>query len=563
VTRWLNHLSIRGKVVLAFAAALICMLGLGLFAIARLSAVNANAADIRDNWMPSLGILGQMAQATERLRANQAALLLATADAERNRFASITKDQLALYSSARQSYQHLITHGEEQRLAEKIDATWKMYAQASDRFAQLMASGSREAALTLFQVDMGEAMRDFRDALQADIALQLHDGKLAGDVGEALGAAAYYWILAAMALTSLVCAAAGWAIVRDVSRPIATMTAAMRRLAAHDMTAEVAGAGRGDEIGAMAGAVQVFKDNMIEAARLTAEQTAEQTARERRAARLAELVQDFEGRIGQRVAHVSSSATQLEATAHTMTATASQTNAQATNVATAAGQASVNVQTVATAAEELSASISEITNQVAQSSRIAESAVQNARHTDVVVRALAESARKIGDVVGLISTIAGQTNLLALNATIEAARAGDAGKGFAVVASEVKSLASQTASATQEIDSQIQQIQTATNAAVTAIQGIVGVIEEVSAITAAIAAAVEEQGAATNEITRNVQQAAVGTQEVTSNIAGVSQAATETGSAASQVLSASGILSKEAEALSADVGRFARDVKAA
>jgi methyl-accepting chemotaxis protein len=221
------------------------------------------------------------------------------------------------------------------------------------------------------------------------------------------------------------------------------------------------------------------------------------------------------------------------------------------------------VQTVAAAAEQLTASISEISRQVAQSAQRSGQAVADAQRTDVIVRALAEAAEKIGHVVGLISNIAGQTNLLALNATIEAARAGDAGKGFAVVASEVKSLANQTAKATEEIGAQIGQIQAATQEAVLAIQGITGTIEEVSAIAVSIAAAVEEQGAATGEIARNVQQTAKSARDVTTNIAGVNRAATETGLAAGQVLDAAGDLSRQAEQLTREVGGFLAEVRAA
>jgi len=221
------------------------------------------------------------------------------------------------------------------------------------------------------------------------------------------------------------------------------------------------------------------------------------------------------------------------------------------------------VQTVASAAEQLTASISEISRQVLQSSRITERAVADARRTDTVVRALSDGAQKIGDVVGLITSIAGQTNLLALNATIEAARAGDAGRGFAVVASEVKNLAQQTAKATDEIGAQIGQIQTATGEAVEAIRAITGVIEEVSTIATAIASAVEQQGAATAEIARNVQQTAVSAHEVTSNIAGVSQAANDTGAAAAQVLSAAEGLSRQAATLTDEVNEFAAGIRAA
>ena len=354
-----------------------------------------------------------------------------------------------------------------------------------------------------------------------------------------------------------------WISLGGIVRPVRLLTESMTRLAGSDWSTAVPGTGRKDEIGAMAKTVAVFKTNGIEATRLAAEQVAEQKAKEQRAARLEALTGGFEKTAGELVGMVSSAATELQATAHAMTTTASQTTQQATTVAAAAEEASVNVQTVASAAEELAASISEISRQVAQSAKVAGRAVEDARRTDTVVRALAEGAQKIGEVVGLISNIAGQTNLLALNATIEAARAGDAGKGFAVVASEVKSLATQTAKATDDIGRQIAQIQAATKEAVESIQSIGATIGEVSAIAAAIAAAVEEQGAATQEIARNVQQAAIGTTEVTSTIGGVNEGASSTGAAATQVLGAAEELSRQSERLSGEVGRFIAGVKAA
>jgi methyl-accepting chemotaxis protein len=352
-------------------------------------------------------------------------------------------------------------------------------------------------------------------------------------------------------------------IARGILRPLLGMTAAMMRLATGDNAVEIPARGNTDEIGDMARAVEVFKQNGIETARLTAAQEAERTAKEQRQMRLDTLTRAFEVKAGELVGQVSSAATELQATAQSMTGTAGQATQQATNVAAAAEQASANVQTVAAAAEELASSITEISRQVAQSAKVAGKALEDAKRTDGVVQALAEGAQKIGEVVGLISSIAGQTNLLALNATIEAARAGDAGKGFAVVASEVKSLATQTAKATEEIARQITQIQTATKDAVDSIRGIGTTIGEISEIAAAIAVAVEEQGSATQEIARNVQQAAAGTQEVSSNIVGVSQGANDTGAAASQVLGAAGELSRQAEQLRSEVGLYITGVKAA
>ncbi len=265
------------------------------------------------------------------------------------------------------------------------------------------------------------------------------------------------------------------------------------------------------------------------------------------------LAETFEGKLGPLVRGVSTEAGTLKGTAATMSAAAEQTSAQASTVAAAAEEASVNVQTVAAAAEQLHASVSEISRQVGHSTRITSEAVEAAQHSNATVLGLSSAAQKIGDVVKLISDIASQTNLLALNATIEAARAGEAGKGFAVVASEVKSLANQTAKATENIASQVQAMQSATTEAVSSIQGISQTITTISEIATAIAAAVEEQGQATQEIARNVQEAARGTDQVSSNIAGVKQAAIETGSSAGLVLSSATHLGQQADTLRADV----------
>jgi methyl-accepting chemotaxis protein len=350
---------------------------------------------------------------------------------------------------------------------------------------------------------------------------------------------------------------------QGVCRPLLAMTGVMSKLAGGDFALAVPATERRDEVGRMAKSVLVFKDNMIAARDAAAREAAEQKLREARAKRIGELTNGFDADVSSVLRTVASATTEMQSTAASMTATAEETSRQAAAVAAGAEEASTNVQTVASASEELTASITEISRQVSESARIANQAVEEAGRTNASVQGLADAAQKIGDVIKLINDIAGQTNLLALNATIEAARAGEAGKGFAVVASEVKSLATQTAKATEEITTQVGAIQSATRHAVDAIQGIGKTIGQINGIATTIAAAVEEQGAATQEISRNVQQAAAGTQEVTSNITGVNQAASDTGAAATQVLSATSELSKQSETLRGQVEHFLAAVKAA
>jgi methyl-accepting chemotaxis protein len=372
------------------------------------------------------------------------------------------------------------------------------------------------------------------------------------------------WMLVAFALAFiLMCSLSLW-IGRSISKALSAMVAAMTKLAAGDVKVTAPGLGRRDEIGEMADAVEVFKNNMIETERLRAEQQeAEKLQAERRKADMRELADAFEGAVGEIVETVSQASTELEASATTLTASATRSQQVTTTVAAASEQASANVQSVATATEELSSSVNEISRQVQESARMAGEAVGQARTTNDRVGELSKAAGRIGDVVELINTIAGQTNLLALNATIEAARAGEAGRGFAVVASEVKALAEQTAKATGEISQQISGIQSATQDSVNAIREISGTIERLSEISSTIAAAVEEQGAATQEISRNVMQAAQGTQQVSDNIGDVQRGAGETGSASSQVLSAAQMLSGDSNRLKVEVEKFLSSVRAA
>lgn len=351
---------------------------------------------------------------------------------------------------------------------------------------------------------------------------------------------------------------------RAISRPIVAMTDAMGSLAEGDLETVIPARGRKDEIGEMSIAVQVFKDNAVEKVRLEAEQATrdKNLAEEKHQAQL-KLADDLENSVKSVIQTIAGAATEMQATAEGMTATAQQAGQQSTAVAGATERASENVQTVAAASEELSSSITEISRQVSGSREVTENAQATSKNATETIQKLADMAQKVGEVVSLITDIASQTNLLALNATIEAARAGEAGKGFAVVASEVKSLANQTAKATEDISAQITGMQTATEDSVKAIEDIRQVIDKLGETSTSIAAAVEEQSASTQEISRNAQQAADGTLEVSSNIGSVQTAVTETGAAAQEVLSAASELSQQSESLDQQMDKFLDSIRAA
>ena len=353
------------------------------------------------------------------------------------------------------------------------------------------------------------------------------------------------------------------AIVLGVARALDSMTGTMGRLSTGDLTVAIPSIDRADEVGAMAKSVGVFKEALTSAGRLRAEQDALRTRTEQeRRAMMITLADRFESRVSSVVAAVAEAAEQLQHTAQSLSSTAGETTRQSSVVATASEQTMQNVQTVAAATEELSSSIQEIGSQAAESARIVGSAVTQANETSAKVNALSEAAAKIGSVVTLISEVANQTNLLALNATIEAARAGEAGKGFAVVASEVKSLAGQTARATEDIAGHIKAIQASTESSAKGIHDIAQTINRVDEISTAIAAAVEEQGAATREISRSAQQAAAGSSDVSTSIASVTEASLQTGAGAAQVLAAADALTKNGANLRRQVDEFLREIRA-
>ena len=384
------------------------------------------------------------------------------------------------------------------------------------------------------------------------------------DTVEAAQAQSRMHTILSVAVLALITLGLTFWIGRSLSQPILRLTGVTNRIAEGDFAIEVPDRGRRDEVGTLAKAIDVLREHSAEAARLVAEEARLKSgaAEERRVA-MAKLADAFEASVKRAVEGIGTAATGMEASADSMTSAAATSDSQTVAAASAAEETSVNVGTVATATEELSASIQEIARQVSHSTEIASGAVSEAERANAVMSGLAESAKSVGEVVMLINDIAQQTNLLALNATIEAARAGEAGKGFAVVASEVKSLATQTAKATEDIQTKVAEIQSMTDTAVGAIQAIGGTVSRMNEITSSVAAAVDEQGAATREIAGNIQQAAGGAQQVSQNVAAAQRAVAETKTVAAGVLDAAGSVTRETAELRGEVERFLADVRAA
>ena len=558
---WVKTVLISSLTLLSLAA-----VGQGAVSVSKTAVVERNLAAVTGNWLPSVSIINEINTATRdvRVRLYRLAVASNSTDAFAENEAALNEANRNL-DTLRHRYEAFISSAEERALYEAFNTTWLRYAEQEERVRTLMKQGNKAEALALLtSSEMGNLNRAAMQALTKGVELNKRGASASGAAASESAAAAILTAYVATAISLVIGLGAILFSLFGIARPIERMTAAMGKLAAGDATIAVPGTTRQDELGAMAAAVQVFKDNLIRARRLEEESAqARASAEEQRKAGMRQMADAFEQAVGGIVGTVSASATELQATAQTMTATASQTASQSTAVAAAAEEAATNVNTVAAAAEELGVSVQEIGRQVMGSSDLAQRAVGEADQTAQLVQELNGAVSRIGDVVGLISNIASQTNLLALNATIEAARAGEAGRGFAVVASEVKELASQTARATGEISEQIAHIQNATREAVGAIGSIMTRVREINGVTATIAAAVEEQGAATQEIVRNVAQASTGTSEVTGNIAGVARASEETGAAASQVLASASELSRQSERLSAEVQRFLSGVRAA
>jgi len=560
------HISVKWALTGLFGLAAVASAAQGLISVRKISDMRQDISEIGSVRLPAVNVVNQINTAISDHRVKLYRLVLSSNTAE-----EVAENRKALDGAAativnlRHDYDAMGKSGDERALNDRFTTLWTTYLTQQQRVIDTLAAGRKdEAVAQLLGPELLQLATSASDTLKKTVAVNKAMADQAVEESLSEADAAIRTAALATAFTLLLSIVAGFFGFLRITRPIQRMTAAMKVLAGGDTAVVIPGAGRQDEIGAMAEAVGVFRDNLVHTRQLEQETSAARlSAEEQRKMGMLQMADGFEAAVSGIASLVSSSATELQATAQSMAGTAADTARQSTTVALSAEAAAVNVTMVAASAEELGSSIEEIGRQVAGSADLARKAVEEASQTAALVQELNEATSLIGDVATLIASIAGQTNLLALNATIEAARAGTAGRGFAVVAAEVKDLAAQTARATQDISHQIGRIQGSTGLAVRAIDSIGGRIREISGVATAIAAAVEEQGAATQEIVRNVAEAATGTGDVTNTIAHVAGAAEETGASASQVLAAASELSLHSERLQAEMARFVATVRAA
>jgi methyl-accepting chemotaxis protein len=558
----ISRLSISAKLFAIVSFLFLVIAIIGGFAFMQMRAINAAAHDIQAQWLPSVRWVGEMRVQSARFRAVLRDHLI-VADAERADVDKNLAARKADFETAAKAYRPLISSPAERELADQLEKQWQSFTGESAEVQSLASKGDIAAAKDINAkkvVPTGRAM----DATLAKL-VELNDkgAEAAGQGADATYRSAI--LLMAVILGGAIVLGLGAAIymVRDIRHGIGSILKPMGQLTDGELSVAIPHQGEATEIGRIASALQIFKEALIAKKVSDEAAKAEDAIKAARAQRIGTATGNFEAMIGELVGSLSSASTELEASAMTMTKTSDATMSLSDSAASASRAVTENIQAVAAATEEITSSVNEIGRQVHESNRIASTAVSQAQKTDESIARLSLAAGRINDVVKLITEVAEQTNLLALNATIEAARAGEAGRGFAVVASEVKALATQTAKATSEIDTQVADMQAATAETVAAIKEIGSTITLISEVSSAIAAAVEQQGAATQEIARNVQQSAQLSTQVASEVTEVKRGSSETSAASGEVLTAAHSLARESDHLRSQVETFLDTVRAA
>ncbi len=560
----MKNAKIKYKIIIPVVCLILVVIGGNALQYKAMSEITKQTDLISDDLLPRIKIVLNMNVDLSNYRRSQYNYALATTPTDKQKYADRIKKANDEFEAGMAEYGKMLRPDQDEQggFFKTIQKEWGEYEKTSEEIIRMVEMGDTANAL---QAIMGSAS-NYEEVSNAVEGIVKVNERNAGNAGAVADHEAYESrIIAVSIIVLLIAMGTGLVIllVRGIGGPIVNITRYMGVLASGDLSQDVPDRDRKDEVGEMASAIQTFKDNMVRAKELEAEQRREEEAKLRRQERVEASVKKFEMTMSDIVKFVSSASTELQASAQSLSASAEETSKQSGAVAAASQQAAANVQTVASATEELSSSINEIASQVSRSSQVASKAVSDAELAGKSVSELVDAAHKIGEVTQIISAIAEQTNLLALNATIEAARAGDAGKGFAVVASEVKNLANESTKATEEISSQIAHIQQISQTSAEAIDTICRIIREMDEISGTISAAIQEQTSATQEISRNVSEAYTGTSEVTQNIGSVSDAANSTGSASHQVLSAADELSRQSEILQEEFTVFIKELAAA
>ncbi len=559
----MKNLKISFKILIFMGLLTIVSAGTAALQIEGMSELDKQSTEIADNWLPSIEAASAVNTALGNYRIQEFKYLAASnqhdgekAEEDMERFSKKMDEQI-------QTYQKLLSSDEERELFRNFTQSYAEYMHVHQEFMSVYKSGDKDAANNIIYGKSFEKYSTTGNYIDQIISLNNKGSRASSDKADAIYEQQHILAIAAVIVLLFIALASTTLLSRFVATPIASITRYMDILSSGDLSQDVPSKTRKDEIGQMAQALQIFKDNLLRTRELESSAEIERKSKEVRQERVNAATARFEQSMTSIVHIVSAAAAKLQNSANALAAAATQTSMQADSVAAASNESSTNIQTVAASSEELSASISEISNQVQKSSQVSSEAVTQSQLVSEGIQKLVDAAGKIGAVTTVIREISEQTNLLALNATIEAARAGDAGKGFAVVASEVKNLAASSSKSTEEIEQQIAHIQSNTHDAAEAVQKITATIQMVSEISGAIAAAIEEQSAATLEITRNVSQASSSANEVNSNITSVNEATVATSASAKELLNAATELGQQAEMLKVEFDNYVAEIRAA